>query len=1325
MSAMDETCGQFDSLIARAGQLSTADAARLEAHLAGCESCRELARLLQPVDAAIAFADTNASEPLADTHGDATAARQDHDLPEATTDRYRITGEVGRGGIGRVLRARDRVLDRSVALKELFAASDKARERFLREALITARLQHPSIVPVYDAGHREGRFAFYAMKLVAGRPLDEAIAEASTLAQRLALLPIVLAIADAMAYAHSERIIHRDLKPANVLVGRYGETVVIDWGLAKDLAVDDVEALDAGPYRAAGLDQTAAGSLLGTPAYMAPEQAAGEPVDERADVYALGAILYHTICGTAPHEGTTLEEMVHGVVSGAVRPLTEREPEVPRDLAAIVSKAMAREPSGRYVTAQGLADELRRYLTGQLVASHTYRTGELLRRWVKRHRAAVTVALAALLVVGVVGIASVMRIVRARQQADEAAALATQERSNAERERNSAAEILAEMLAEQGRAELLAGRPGRAAVYLSEAQARSRDPGVALRTLLADAMRSVDSERLSLAGHTGELELAAFSRDGTLIVTAGAGRTATVWDSAAGTVVATLGGHERGITSASFSPDHSRIVTASRDGTARLWDARTGVVLSTLDHPDEVWSAAFGPDGARVVTTGGDGVVRLWDARTAQLLVSLEGHRGDVYSAAFSADGARVVTAGDDHTAKVWDARTGRLLVSLEGHAADVHLAAFSPDGSHIVTASGDGTARLWDSRTGKVAASLDGPPTGPVLLAAYSPDGTRVVTANDDHTARLWDARTGALLTSLEGHTAEVHSAAFSPDGARVVTASYDHTAKLWDVPTGRLLASFEGHRDVVRSAVFGPDGAQVLTASRDGTAKLWDARPSQLRVSLDDRIASARFSRDGGRVATTAEHDHTVELRDARSGKLLVTLAGHAGEISSVDFDAAGTRVVTASADRTARVWDAATGKLLVSLAHAGKVRAARFSPDGARVVTMGADPGVRIWNANSGELLARLDGTELPHPLPVPDDVSSAAFSKDGTRVVTASADGTARIWRTDNGKLVAQLDGHLGPVATAVVSNDGRRVVTASLDHTAKVWDAGTGKLLVSLDGHTEFVYQARFSPDGTRVVTASSDRTAKLWDAQTGKLQVSLDGHTGEVLAAMFSLDGARVVTASADHAAKLWDTRTGKLLATFDGGTDDLLDVAFTPDGTSILTANRDGAIWFCDVHLEARTPDAIQRVVSARDPWTFSSGGVVPVPPESKSGSWIDDQLDVTPDQESAAADAATPSDDYTTKVVALLRQQVDLFKETDCDKLAAAIRSFARANKAQIAELEAWRKTHHVDEAAHQKAMAPVMKDIPSTLAVVERCNDNKAFAAAFAALGASFHK
>src|SRR5262249_36114357 len=198
--------------------------------------------------------------------------------------------------------------------------------------------------------------------------------------------------------------------PTNILVGKYGETIVIDWGLAKDLAIDDRDALDAGPYRGTDAEHTVAGTLMGTPAYMAPEQASARPVDERADVYALGAILYHVVSGAIPHEGATLEEMVSRVVTGEVRPLTQRDPNVPRDLAAIVSKAMALEPADRYPNAQGFADDLRRYVTGQLVASHSYGTRELVWRWIKRHRAVLTVAVAALAVVGAVGIASIVRI---------------------------------------------------------------------------------------------------------------------------------------------------------------------------------------------------------------------------------------------------------------------------------------------------------------------------------------------------------------------------------------------------------------------------------------------------------------------------------------------------------------------------------------------------------------------------------------------------------------------------------------------------------------------------------------------------------------------------------------------------------------------------------------------------------------------------------------------------------------------------------------------------------------------------------------------------
>jgi len=1229
------TCRQIDALIARRAQLMTHEVAELEAHLAGCDSCRELARAMKPLEDDFAFAATNASDAsegrIVDERANASPAPHRQRLAVDSKDRYQVTGEVGHGGVGRVLRAVDQVLERPVALKELLTASEAMRRRFIREGLITARLQHPSIVPVYDAGRLGDRSPFYTMKLVSGRPLDKAIAETTTLAQRLALLPSVLAIADAMAYAHSERVIHRDLKPNNVLVGNYGETIVIDWGLAKDLAADDPDTLDAGPYRAAALDRTVAGAVMGTPAYMAPEQAAGEPVDERADVYALGAIMYHVISGTIPHEGNTLEEMIQGVISGDVRPLTEREPEAPRDLAAIVTKAMAVKPAERYPNAKGLADDLRRFLSGQLVASHSYGTRELLRRWIKRHRAAVTVALAALVVVGATGIVSVVRIVRAGRAADHAAAVAN--------------EKLADLLTEQGRQELLAGRHARAAVYLSQAQAHSRDPGVALRSLLAEAMRSIDAQRSSLEGHTAELTSAAFSPDGRRIVTASRDATAKVWDAATGTIVATLSGHGARVDSVSFGPDSSRIVTASADHTVRQWDARTGKLLATFDHPVGMlpWSAVFSPDGTRVLTAGGGftgelaedfaaytacktdlcrqgitdhankmgrsgspgGIVRSWDAKTGQLLVSFAGHRGLVYSASFRADGARVVTGGDDHTAKVWDAKTGKLLLSLEGHRDEVYSATFSGDGSQIVTASTDGTARLWDARTGALLASLEGH-TGPVTTAVYSPDGSSVLTASADHTAKLWDVRTGKLLTSLDGHTGMVHSAAFSPDGSRIITASADHTAKLWDVQTGRLLESFDGHRDDVRSAMFSPEGTRVVTASEDRTAKVWDAGPSKVRVSLEagtGAVASAKFSFDGAGLVTTAKGDHAARIWDTRTGRLLASLDGHRGELTWADFDSTGTRIATASVDNTAKLWDAKTGKLLASLEDTPdssehpeaedtvRVRAAAFSRDGARVFTVnlhGNHRGPRIWNAKTGQLISRID-TGYP--------VYTAGISTDGGLLVTGGKHGKVTIWRTDTGEVVTQLNGHRDDVHSVAFSRDGERVVTASGDRTAKVWDARTGQLLVSLDGHTGVVNHASFSDDGARVVTAGEDHTAKLWDARTGKLLASFDGHTDKVLEAGFSRDpaGARVVTKSADHTVKLWDARTAKLLGSLDARAD-AFDSGFIADGTRVVTASADGIIWSWDVHLETRTPDTIHRIISDDDPWTFSNGGLEPV---------------------------------------------------------------------------------------------------------------------------------
>ncbi|HEY6177675.1 MAG TPA: serine/threonine-protein kinase, partial [Kofleriaceae bacterium] len=296
----------------------------------------------------LGFAVTQTSERSSDDEapGPAPSERPAAPLQLRDAARYQVVTEHGRGGLGRVMRAHDKELGRDVAIKELLDRGNASELRFYREALITARLEHPGIVPVHEAGRWADGTPFYAMKLVAGRPLKDLIEAAHGIPERLALVGNVIAVADAIAYAHDRRVIHRDLKPANVIVGEFGETVVIDWGLAKLLDdPDDETAAAARPTD--GGELTQAGSVLGTPAYMAPEQYAGR-ADERSDIYALGGLLHHVLTGAPPH-----------LANSAARASMPRS--VPRDLAAIVARAMAADPAQRYATAQAFADDLRRF----------------------------------------------------------------------------------------------------------------------------------------------------------------------------------------------------------------------------------------------------------------------------------------------------------------------------------------------------------------------------------------------------------------------------------------------------------------------------------------------------------------------------------------------------------------------------------------------------------------------------------------------------------------------------------------------------------------------------------------------------------------------------------------------------------------------------------------------------------------------------------------------------------------------------------------------------------------------------------------------------
>jgi WD40 repeat protein/serine/threonine protein kinase len=575
--------------------------------------------------------------------------------------------------------------------------------------------------------------------------------------------------------------------------------------------------------------------------------------------------------------------------------------------------------------------------------------------------------------------------------------------------------------------------------------------------------------------HPGAVNYAAWSPDGTRVVTASNDTTVRVFHADGSGQPLLLRGHEDQVYSAAWSPDGTRIVTASSDKTARVFhaDGSGQPILLLRGHTDVVRSTAWSPDGARIVTASSDKTARVWNADGSGKPLILRGHEDHVYSAAWSPDGTRIVTAAADKTARVWNADGSGLPLILRGHEDHVYSAAWSPDGTRIVTASWDKTARVWNADGSGQPILLRGHENG-VGSAAWSPDGLRIVTVSLDKTARVWNADGSGQPILLRGHEDAIYSAAWSLDGTRIVTGSLDKTARVWNVSRLGQPLVLRGHEQSINSAAWSPDGRWIITAAADKTARVWNS--------------------DG-------------------SGQPII-LRGHDSSVYRAEWSPDGRRIVTASWDKTARIWSVGADKHFIVLRHEDPVRWAAWSPDGTHIVTASNDKTAQIWNVDGSGKPVVLRGHE--------GYVYSAMWSPDGARIVTASWDKTARVWNADGSGKPVVLRGHEGYVYSAMWSPDGTRVVTASNDKTARAWSAdGSGQPLI-LRGHEHWVLSAGFSPDGRHIVTASQDKTVRVWNADGSGEPLILRGATGGYNFAAWNSDGTRIVAPSDDGTVWVW-----------------------------------------------------------------------------------------------------------------------------------------------------------------------------------------------------------
>jgi WD40 repeat protein/serine/threonine protein kinase len=899
---------------------------------------------------------------------------------------------------------------------------------------------------------------------------------------------IGLQAAEALAHAHARGIVHRDIKPSNLLLDANGTVWLTDFGLAK---TEDAE------------DLTRTGDVVGTLRYLAPERFEGK-ADARSDVYALGATLYELLTLRPPFEETNRARLVERVLHESPVAPRKLESAVPRDVETIVIKALAKEPEARYVTAEQMAEDLRRFLADRPIRARRTATWERAARWCRRNPLA-----------GALG-GTVAVLITAIAVGSTIAALRLETALNASRL------LSASLTRDRGLALCEQGDIDRGLLWLVRSLKAADVPGGHDLDRLVRADLSSWSRRVHhLHGRfeqSGFVRSVALSPDGKTLLTGSDDNTAQLWDAASGRRLGPPLIHRGPVVRVALGADGRTLVTLVKDGRAIVWDRATNPPRGIeLPHPGAVLAVDLGPDGTTVVTAAADGSARLWNATSRESVGLPMKHGGPIYAVAFDAVGQRILTGSDDHTARVWNARTGEPLTPPLYHEGKVRKVAFGARGQLAATVSDDLTVLVWDCQT---ARPVGRPMRHEVHIedVAFSAASDTIVTASRDARARLWDARTGSLRGPDLHHLGPIMAVAISRDGRVVLTGSKDSTANVWDSATGNPLGAAIPHEGQVFALALSADGATALVAGNAPAACLWKLQHASTAIATlphEEWICSMALSPDRRLVATCAE--------------------GHV------------------------RLCETLTGRAVgPALPHRELVRAAAFSSDGKMLATGDEDGTAQIWEVNTGRPI----GPPLAHDC----EVFSTAFSQDSQWLLTGTSSGVIHLWETHTGKCIKSRAHHKGPVFAMAFSPKGERFISSGGDHAPQLWSSRSFEPLGPPLHHPGIVWAAVFSPDGRVAATGGTDRSIRLWDGHRGTPLGMPLAERQPIRTLEFSANGRTLFVGGLLAASRFWDMATRKPIGASLGHKYAAYAARFDPSGSSVIVGLEEETIAVLDV---------------------------------------------------------------------------------------------------------------------------------------------------------------